>query len=84
MEENMEKEVIIRYESSSTSEITERQISSISSKISNGKMFFSAYCHLRNAVKSFTLNNVLEIKINGIIVDRDLFYYNNIKDKKSF
>jgi predicted DNA-binding transcriptional regulator YafY len=77
-------EVIIKYESSSTSEITERQISNASSKISNGKIFISAYCHLRDAVKNFTLSNILEIKVNGNVMDKDLFYYNNIKDKKKF
>jgi predicted DNA-binding transcriptional regulator YafY len=77
-------EVVITYESSSNSEVTERQISNISSKISNGKMFISAYCHLRDAVKSFSLNNILEIKVNGSIVDKYFFYYNNIRDKKKF
>jgi len=77
-------EIVIKYESSSTSEITERQISNASSKISNGKIFISAYCHLRDAVKNFTLNNILEIKVNGTIIDRNLFYYNSIKDKKKY
>jgi predicted DNA-binding transcriptional regulator YafY len=80
----MVDEIIIKYESSSTSEITERQISSVSSKISNGKIFIAAYCHLREAVKNFTLNNILEIRINGTITDKDTFFYDNIKDKKKF
>jgi predicted DNA-binding transcriptional regulator YafY len=72
----VEQEVIITYKSSSTSEITERKISDIESKISksNGKIFICAYCHLRDSVKSFTLSNILDIKVNGSTVDKDLFY----------
>jgi predicted DNA-binding transcriptional regulator YafY len=80
----VEKEVIITYKSASTSEITERKISCIMSKISNGKLYISAYCHLRDSIKTFTLSNILEIKVNGSIVDKDLFFLDNIKYKDKF
>ena len=78
-----EDTVTIKYESSSA-EITERQISGIVSKISCGKIFISAYCHLRNEPRSFMLDNILEARINGNTVDRDLFYIQNIQDNKKF
>jgi predicted DNA-binding transcriptional regulator YafY len=81
----MENDVIvIKYESSSTSEITEREISNVSSKISNGGFYISAFCHLRDAIKNFSLNNIIEIKINGVLTDKVVFYLKHIRNKDKF
>jgi predicted DNA-binding transcriptional regulator YafY len=76
--------IIIMYESTSKPEVSKRQISGVTSKVSNGKVFISAYCHLRDSVRSFALSNILEIRVNGAIVDKNVFYYDNIKNKKAF
>jgi predicted DNA-binding transcriptional regulator YafY len=76
--------IIIMYESASKPEVSKRQISSVMSKVSNGKIFISAYCHLRDSVRSFSLSNILEVWVNGVIVDKNEFYYENIRDKKQF
>jgi predicted DNA-binding transcriptional regulator YafY len=75
--------IILKYQSSKK-EITEREISNVSSKISdNMSKLIYAYCHLRETVRSFNLDNVLEIKVNGEIVDKEIFWKNNLNDKNN-
>jgi len=74
--------IIIKYQSSKN-EITEREISNVCSQVAENKnKIISAYCHLRETVRSFILDNILEIKINGETIDKELFWKNNINDKK--
>lgn len=78
----MEK-IIIKYQSSKK-EITEREISNVSSKITDSmNKIIYAYCHLRETVRSFNLDNVLEISINGEIVDKEIFWKDNLNDKNN-
>jgi predicted DNA-binding transcriptional regulator YafY len=73
--------IILKYQSSKK-EITEREISNISSKIAdNMNKIIYAYCHLRDSVRSFNLDNILEIKINETVIDKDIFWENNLNDK---
>jgi predicted DNA-binding transcriptional regulator YafY len=75
--------IIIKYQSSKN-EITEREISNVSSKIAdNMNKIIYAYCHLRETVRSFNLSNVLEITINGKIMDKEIFWRNNLNDKNN-
>jgi predicted DNA-binding transcriptional regulator YafY len=75
--------VVLKYQSSKK-EVTEREISNISSKVAdNMNKIIYAYCHLREEVRSFNLNNVLEITVNGKIVDKELFWKNNLNDKNN-
>jgi predicted DNA-binding transcriptional regulator YafY len=75
--------IVLKYQSSKN-EITEREISSVSSKIAeNMHKIISAYCHLRETVRSFNLDNVIEITINGKIIDKEIFWKNNLNDKNN-
>ena len=75
--------IVLKYQSSKK-EITEREISNVSSKIAdNMNKIIYAYCHLRETVRSFNLDNVLEIKINGKIIDKEIFWKNNLNDKNN-
>jgi predicted DNA-binding transcriptional regulator YafY len=75
--------IIIKYQSSKK-EITEREISNVSSKITdNMHKIICAYCHLRETVRSFNLDNVLEIKIDGKIIDKEIFWKSNLNDKNN-
>jgi len=75
--------IVLKYQSSKN-EITEREISSVSSKIAeNMHKIISAYCHLRETVRSFNLDNVIEITINGEIIDKEIFWKNNLNDKNN-
>jgi len=75
--------IVLKYQSSKK-EVTEREISNVSSKIAdNMHKIICAYCHLRETVRSFNLDNVLEIKINGQIIDKEIFWKNNLNDKNN-
>ncbi|MCL2138811.1 MAG: hypothetical protein FWH41_04695 [Treponema sp.] len=75
--------IVLKY-LSSKNEITEREISNVSSKItSNMNRVINAVCHLRHEVRSFNLDNVLEIKINNEIIDKEIFWKNNFNDKNN-
>jgi predicted DNA-binding transcriptional regulator YafY len=75
--------IVLKYQSSKN-EITEREISSVSSKITeNMHKIISAYCHLRETVRSFNLDNVIEITINGEIINKEIFWKNNLNDKNN-
>ena len=75
--------IVLKYQSSKN-EITEREISSVSSKITeNRHKIISAYCHLRETVRSFNLDNVIEITINGEIINKEIFWKNNLNDKNN-
>ncbi|MDR3130508.1 MAG: hypothetical protein LBU18_03095 [Treponema sp.] len=75
--------IVLKYQSSKK-EITEREISSAFSKIAdNMHKIIYAYCHLRETVRSFNLDNVLEIKVNGEIIDKEIFWKNNLNDKNN-
>jgi len=75
--------VVIKYQSSKK-EITEREISNVSSKITdNMNKIICAFCHLRETIRSFNLDNVIEIKVNGKITDKELFWKNNLNDKNN-
>jgi predicted DNA-binding transcriptional regulator YafY len=78
----VEEEVIITYKSSS-SEITKRKISNIVSKVSNEvyERKIYAYCHLRSSTRTFKFTSILKIEVNGSTVDKDLFYYDHLKEK---
>jgi predicted DNA-binding transcriptional regulator YafY len=76
--------IIIKYNSTSENEITERQISGALSKFSNGNFLISAYCHLREDVRSFNLENIIELKIDNEVANKYEFYYDNLKSKKRF
>jgi predicted DNA-binding transcriptional regulator YafY len=74
--------IIIKYQSSKK-EITEREISSISSQVAENKnKIISAYCHLRETVRTFILDNIIEVIKNGEIIDKEQFWKDNINDKK--
>jgi len=73
--------IIIKYQSSKN-EITEREISNVSSQVAENKnKIISAYCHLRETVRCFILDNILEISINGEKIDKEQFWKENINDK---
>jgi len=75
--------IVLKYQSSKK-EITEREISNVSSKIAdNMNKIIYAYCHLRETVRSFNLDNVLEIKINENIIEKEIFWKNNLNDKNN-
>ena len=75
--------IIIKYQSSKK-EITEREISNVSSKIAdNMNKIIYAFCHLRDTIRSFNLDNVIEITVNGNIIDKQLFWKNNLNDKNN-
>ena len=79
----MDNLIIIKYQSSKK-EITEREISSIMSKVAdNSNKILFAYCHLRDETRSFILDNILEIKLNGKIINKNDFWLDNIKDKNN-
>lgn len=82
MKEETDK-ITIKYKSSNN-EITEREISSVSSGVGNANKTITAFCHLRNEIRSFILDSIIELKINGDIVDKEKFWKQNIKDKKEF
>jgi len=73
--------IVIKYQSSKN-EITEREISNVSSQIAENKnKIISAYCHLRETVRTFILDNILEVTINGEKIDKEKFWKENINDK---
>ena len=77
-----EGKIVIKYVSSKK-EVTEREISGISCQVAkNGHKLIYAYCHLREGVTSFILDNIVEIKIDGEITDKDQFWKEHIKDRK--
>ena len=74
-------EVIIKYKSAKK-EASEREISGISSRINaRGNKYITAYCHLRRTAKSFSIDSISELRVNGKIEDVKEFWYNNIVDK---
>jgi len=74
--------IILKYQSSKK-EITEREISNVYSQIAENKnKIIYAYCHLRETVRSFILDSIIEVNINGIIVDKEQFWKDHINDKK--
>jgi predicted DNA-binding transcriptional regulator YafY len=75
--------VTITYSSASKNEITERKISNISASYKNGKFTMIAFCHLREAVKCFSLQNILELKINDMPVDKYQFFSRFVKNKNA-
>ena len=77
-------EIVIKYQSSKN-ELTERKISNIVPRVSDdGKKTINAYCHLRSMNRSFTLNNILEVYLDGEIIDKNKLWKDNINDKKEF
>jgi len=74
--------IIIKYQSSKK-EITEREISNVYSQVAENKnKIISAYCHLRETVRTFILDNIIEVNINGELIDKELFWHDHINDKK--
>jgi len=74
--------IIIKYQSSKN-EITEREISNVYSQVAENKnKIISAYCHLRETVRTFILDNIIEVNKNGKIIDKEQFWQDNINDKK--
>jgi predicted DNA-binding transcriptional regulator YafY len=73
--------IIIKYQSSNK-EITEREISNVSSLVAENKnRIIYAYCHLREQIRTFILDSIIEIKINEEIVDKEKFWNDNINDR---
>jgi len=84
MSDETREGTVIKYKST-TSETTERQISKVSPTVAkNGSLNISAFCHLRNEVRSFALENILEVCIDGKAVDKYLFYYDYTPDIDRF
>jgi predicted DNA-binding transcriptional regulator YafY len=74
--------IIIKYQSSKK-EITERKISNVYSQEKKKKnKILTAYCHLRETVRTFILDNIIEVNKNGEIIDKEQFWKDNINDKK--
>jgi len=74
--------IIIKYQSSKK-EITEREISNVYSQVAENKnKIISAYCHLRETVRTFILDNIIEVNINGELIDKEKFWQDYINDKK--
>jgi predicted DNA-binding transcriptional regulator YafY len=74
--------IIIKYQSSKK-EITEREISNVYSQVAENKnKIISAYCHLRDTVRTFILDSIIEVNINGEITDKEQFWHDHINDKK--
>jgi predicted DNA-binding transcriptional regulator YafY len=74
--------IIIKYQSSKK-EITEREISNVYSQVAENKnKIISAYCHLRESVRTFILDSIIEVNKNDEILEKEQFWKDHINDKK--
>lgn len=73
--------IVIKYQSSKK-EVTEREISNISSQVAENKnKIITAYCHLRETVRTFVLDNIIEVNKNDKKIDKEQFWKDSINDK---
>jgi BRCT domain type II-containing protein len=78
--------IIMKYQNTK-GEISQRAIDDVHSTISGKSKQIFAYCHLREEMRSFNLENIIELNIDGITIkdekDKEKFWLDNIRDKKT-
>jgi len=81
------KKTVMKYQNS-RGEISEREISDVHSTINGKSRQIYAFCHLREEMRGFNLENIIELNMDGkIIKDENAlskFWIDNIRDKKAF
>jgi len=70
---------IILYYKDASSNVSARRISNVSPEIKDGVKYIRAFCHIRNAVRTFRLDRVEKLFLNGSESNINEFYNMMIK-----